>query len=320
MIDFVSLLPSKQLLQIADIPTSEGYTKRNTLNHSIIYSPLTILGFQKLYNKNKDFNTVIKHMHDVFSQSKYVFGEDVIFDVWLKMYGFDDEASFLYFMHQENPELIIGANFSDLASYMFLTGRSKFTSMNMEEWIIASEHIDIHKKQTPFNNLQDKDVFSNALNIMSSNYSISEVLNIMFMAYESQYDLFLKQNIDVSEFLNSKIINSTIYQMLIIYYYTVSKEMRKADPNSSLRLKEFLDYETRQEFYSFIYGFSFTGNQNFYSSLENMNVLDLYEALDDNIINRVHLLVNSEIPIKQWKEYSDVPLFWLKSLIEERTK
>ena len=317
MIDFVSLLPSKQLLNIVDITTSEGYTKKNSYNHSIIYSPLTVLSFQKLYSQHGDFNNVVKQMRDIFSQSSYTFSEDVIFDVWLKMFGFTDEASFLYFMHQENPELVIGSNFSDLANYMFLTSRSKFTQMDAEEWIIASEHIDIHKKQTPFNNLQDRDAFSNALNMMSSNYSISEVLNVMFMVYESQHDLFLKENIEISDFLNSKIINSTIYQMLIIYYYTVVKEIRQADSSKSLRLKEFTDYDSRQEFYSFVYSLSFLGNKNLYNSFETLNVLELYETLDENVIDRVHILMNSKIPIKQWKDYTDVPCFWLKSLIHD---
>ena len=316
MLEFADLLPNTNLLNILNIEPPSGYSKRhsNSLS-SIINSPLNILSIKTMTESHADFNSVLKKMNDAYQRSRYTDNDERIFDMWLKLYNFTDESAMLNVLLDRNSELVVGGHFADLANYMFLTNRKTINHVEMEEWITVSPYIDIHKSQVPFNRLSGNDALSKSLNMMSTNYSISEVLNIMFMNYESQYNLFVQQDLNIGASLSSNVINTTVYQMLMIYYYQVVKEIKKSDPNSCLRLQEFMDYDTRQEFYSVVYRLSFFGNPDLYNSFESLEVADLYETLD-GLIDKIQILITSDIPVSAWKDFVGLPNMWLNTLVK----
>ena len=319
MVSLPDLLFNKNLLDIIGVETPSGYSKKHVQKFSIMDSPLSVLSFKKLNSSYHNLISINEKMHDILAETKYVYHEDIIFDVWLKLYGLEDEASYFSFLHQNNNNnLIIGSHFADIVNYMFLTNRKHISQIDDSEWLINNHFLDLNKAQTPFNGLDSKDRFAYAINIMSMNYSISEIINIMFMDYESQYKLFIDEEVNVNSFLDTKIINNTTYQMLIIYYYNVLKQIKRADPKDCLRIKEFMDYDKRQMVYKNIYSLTFSGNPEMYYGFKNLNVMDVYNAIDFNIVNRISVLTESNIPADEWEEYINLPYEWIKNIVGKK--
>ena len=283
---------------------------------SIVNSPLNVLSLKKLYeNSSQDFSAVINQLTEAYKRSRYIDSDEKVFDMWLKLHSFNDEATMLNMLIDRNSDLVVGGQFADLANYMFLTNRKSISNVDVEEWITDNPYIDVHKSQVPYNRLAGADPLSKALNVMSTNYSMSEVLNIMFMNYESQYELFVKEDLHIGGSLTSNVMNTTVYQMLMIYYYQIVKEIKKADASNSLRLQEFTDYSNRQHFYSMVHKLSFLGSPELYNSFESFEVADLYETLD-NLIDKIQILITSDVPIKNWEELIELPNMWLVSLVK----
>ena len=311
MLQFSTLLPSKNLLDILEICTPEGYSKREMSGYSLIHSPVTLLGFIKMHEQYVSLSELINILSEHFKTSKYKSQDDKIFDMWFKMHLIDDGVVLFENFLKVKESLFLVNNFSDLANYIYLTGRDKVEQIQPEEWLNNSSYIKLHN--TVYDSPKN---FDTTLNIMSSNYSISEVINIMYMSKESKYKLFIDEEINLSSSINSISLNNVVYQMLMIYYYYVMKEIVRPDKNRCLRLKEFASFETRQLLYSIIYDLSFMGNPDFYYELSDLNSDEVYHVMDENIVGKFFILVASDLPISEWSNLMSLPTNWIRSMVK----
>lgn len=313
MLQFSDLLPSKQLLDILEICPPKGYSKRATTSNCIVHSPVTLLGFLKMNEQYGGLPSMMNHLSQIFDSSEYANYDAKIFDMWFRTHLIDDGYILLNNFLKIKDSLFLINNFSDLANYVYLTNRKKVEQIDMSEWLINSPFIKIHNTAPEtFNNIDT------TLDIMSSNYSISEVINVMYMNYESHYKLFIDEDINVNSHINSVSLNNVVYQMLMIYYYYVLKEITRPDSNKCLRLKEFTDYDTRQLVYKNIYDLSFMGNPNMYQDLAGLDSDDVYHFMDDRIVAKFFLLVGSNVPVSEWLNLMPLPTEWIRSMVNYR--
>lgn len=318
MVSSSDFIFNKSLLKIIGINTPEDYSKKSNHFLPLMDSPLSILSFKKLIQSYGSVNAINEVVENLIADNVLLKDEDKILYVWLKLYNFRNEEFYFKMLHDNKNDLIVGSHFADIVNYMFLTERTHIEQIKSSEWLVNNNFIDITRIRHPANIFQDEDFFIKTLNIMSTNYSFSETVNIMFMNYESKYKLFVEEESSSDSLLTSREINNATYQMLIIYYYSILKQVKLADINDSLRLKEFMDYSKRQAFYYNIYKLSLHGNPDLYHGLPNVAVEDMNDFIDLHIVNRISLLVNSIIPVEEWYKYIYLPYEWLSNLVGKR--
>lgn len=316
MEDFSELLPSRNIIDIIGVEAPDGYNKKYFNHNSITSSPLNVLAIKVLSEQGYKFNDYIKLLRDAYSKNFYTDFNEKIIDTWFNLYRLEKPASDFKHLVENNKDIMVSYYFADLANYMFLTNRNDLEHILMAEWLHYLPELHIHKTHASYNRLADTSAFSRVINIMSSNYSISEIMNIMFMNYESNYKFFTDNITD--DKITPIMVNNTAYQMLMIYYYQVAKEIRHEDPNNSLRLKEFMNHDLRQEFYRFVASLCYENNKSLYIYEDGMSDGEYYLKLED-IVDIVHIFIISNIPVTEWFQFEGLPKDWVATIVKEQS-
>lgn len=301
------LFINKHALQVLGLDTPAS------LNNGLYYAenstPLALLSILEEHKQNGKTLEEINYELTNLTLTSHNNKPDTKLESYFKYYGFNDEVNMVQIVGSHSVNAYSQTGVSDLAHYMFLNNYVSINQVKDEECFNVYKYGKVLRSASKNEPLPTG--LGRVLNYIDDVYSKSEAFTIMFIDKESKVDLFVD---DKSPYC--RILNSLTYQLLMNYHYYISNIIRKHYFHEAeiVRLQEFISYEGRQKFYKIVNSFVNYKNASLVDALKDAESEDVYN-ITDLVIEKIQILLVSNLPVDRWNEYSSVPNAWLESLI-----
>lgn len=289
---------------VSNIPDSVLDSQENS-------TPLSLLSVHEQCREG----FMLEEVNASLIESEMMFNNDVNrkLKTMLAFYNYFDECNMVDVVYKNSDKVLQNYGLTDMTHYMFL---NKYLSVNeIEEW--EYENIYEYGKILKNDFISSKTVtpLGKVLDAVSPIYSKSEAFSLMFFSKEAG-GLFIDES-----YPYSTVFNEVVYQILMNYHYYINNIVKKKFFTHSeiLRVEEFLDGESRRKFYSIAKNILETQE---WSAIYNkyFTEIDIIYDAQFHVIEKIQMLLISDVPISDWDEYVNIPNIWLEGLTKNTGK